>query len=150
MRKKKNLRHLSKIAEKYLVFEFSIFYVILSYIGEDAGKGEDGHLEMAPLSPPSSLSASQWSLSALHKGETRLWLLQEVWQHCQAFTANSRQLCSLLLAAALHVLSITASSEYLLYLCSSVTWKALAIMHLLSQYKDQVSHCGSVVFWTSC
>lgn len=56
--RKKNLRHLSKIAEKYLVFEFSIFYAILSYIGEDAGKGEDGHLEMAPLSPLSSLPAS--------------------------------------------------------------------------------------------
>lgn len=75
---KKNLRRLSKIAEKCLVFEFRIFFFILSYIGEDAGKGEDRHLEMAPLSPPSSLSASQWSLSALHKGEARLWLLQEV------------------------------------------------------------------------
>ena len=75
----KNIRSLSKIGKKYLVFEFRIcLFVILSYFGEDAGKAEDRHLEGALLSIASSLYASLWSLSALQKGGARPWLLQEV------------------------------------------------------------------------
>lgn len=145
-----NLSSLSKIGKKYLFcccFEFEIYLsVILSWFWEDAGKAACRHLERVLLfSCTHPLCLYEVYLPHREKEWGPGSCRRTTDKHSQH---SGGQLRGFLLAASVHISSITAASKYLLYLRTSAMWEVSAFMWSLVPIQ-RTSHCGSVVIWTS-
>jgi len=144
---KKSLRSLSKIGKKYLLLSLEFVFLLLPPVLEkmlekqktDIWKG------LCSLWHPAFTALCGVHLPRRKEeqgpGSCRMSAIAPPSIH--SMVAGHLAVGSLL--APLHIWSITAASKYLLYLCTSRMWKALAFLLSLVPIQ-RTSHCGSIVF----